>query len=74
MNASYLYILSSGRNRTLYIGATNNLIRRVWEHKSKFVKGFTSQYGVDKLVYYEEYQDITMSIQREKRKSRWVPR
>ena len=74
MNASYVYILSSGRNGTLYIGVTNNLIRRVWEHKSKFVKGFTSQYGVDKLVYYEEYQDITMSIQREKRKSRWVPR
>ena len=58
MCASYVYILSSGRNGTLYIGITNDLVRRVWEHKAKIVKGFTSQYRVDKLVYYEEHQDI----------------
>ena len=72
MNATYVYILSSGRNGTLYIGVTNNLVRRVWEHKTKLVQGFTSQYGVDKLVYYEEYQDITMAIQREKRLKEWL--
>jgi putative endonuclease len=72
MNATYVYILSSGRNGTLYIGVTNNLVRRVWEHKTKLVQGVTSQYGVDKLVYYEEYQDITMAIQQEKRLKEWL--
>ena len=72
MNASYVYILSSGRNGTLYTGVTNNLVRRVWEHKSKLAKGFTLQYDVDKLVYYEEYQDIIMAIQREKRLKKWL--
>ena len=71
MNASYVYILSSVRNGTLYTGVTNNLVRRVWEHKAKLVKGFTSRYGVDKLVYYEEYPDIIMAIQREKRLKEW---
>ena len=72
MWASYVYILSSGRNGTLYIGITNDLVRRVWEHKAKIVKGFTSQYRVDKLVYYEEHQDITMAIQREKLLKKWL--
>ena len=70
MKAAYVYILSSDRNGTLYIGVTNNLVRRVWEHKTKIVQGFTSQYAVDNLVYYE-YQDITMAIQREKRLKEW---
>jgi putative endonuclease len=72
MNTSYVYILSSGRNGTLYTGITNNLVRRVWEHKAKLVQGFTSQYKIDKLVYYEEYQDITMAIQREKHLKKWL--
>ena len=71
MNASYVYILASRRNGTLYIGVTTNLIRRVWEHKNKLVKGFTSQYNVDNLVYYEQYQDSCHAIQREKRLKEW---
>ncbi len=71
MKMSYVYILSSGRNGTLYIGVTNNLVKRVWEHKTKLVYGFTSQHKVNKLVYYEEYQDITVAIQREKRLKEW---
>jgi len=51
----FVYILASQRNGTLYIGVTNDLIRRMTEHKGKLVPGFTRKYGVDKLVYFEEY-------------------
>ncbi|HSW93815.1 MAG TPA: GIY-YIG nuclease family protein [Gammaproteobacteria bacterium] len=71
MNTSYVYILSSCRNGTIYIGVTNHLMRRVFEHKAKMVRGFTAQYGVDKLVYYEEHQEISTAIQREKRLKEW---
>ncbi len=54
------------RNGTLYTGVTNNLIRRVWEHKSKTAEGFTKKYSIDKLGYYETYTDITDAIRREK--------
>jgi len=70
--ASYVYILSSGRNGTLYIGVTNNLINRILQHKTKLVQGFTAQYSVDKLIYYEEYDDIAIAIQREKRLKSWL--
>ena len=63
----YVYILSNKRNGTLYIGVTSNLIKRVWEHKNKLVEGFTEKYGVDKLVYYEQFQDAEYAIRREKR-------
>jgi len=63
----YVYILASKRNGTLYIGVTSNLIKRVWEHKNKGVKGFTGQYDVDKLVFYEQYRDPVNAIRREKR-------
>ena len=62
----YVYILANKRNGTLYVGITNNLIRRVSEHKSKLIKGFTSKYNVDKLVYYEVYDDSYNAISREK--------
>ena len=62
----YVYILANKRNGTLYVGITNNLIRRVSEHKSKLIKGFTSKYNVDKLVYYEVYDDSYNAINREK--------
>jgi putative endonuclease len=59
MTRSYfVYILASRRNGTLYIGVTSDLIRRISEHKGKFVAGFTRKYGVDKLVYFEEYASI----------------
>ena len=62
----YVYILANKRNGTLYVGITNNLIRRISEHKSKLIKGFTSKYNVDKLVYYEVYDDSYNAINREK--------
>ena len=68
MNAKkgYVYILFSKRNGTLYIGVTSNLVKRVYEHKTKQVEGFTQKYCVDKLAYYEIYDDITEAIIREK--------
>lgn len=63
----YVYVLASRRNGTLYIGVTSDLIKRIWEHKSKLVEGFTSRYGVDKLVYYEIFEDPENAIRREKR-------
>jgi putative endonuclease len=63
----YVYILASKRNGTLYTGITSDLIRRVWEHKEKIIEGFTKQYSVENLVYFEQYQDPENAIKREKR-------
>lgn len=63
----YTYILASGKNGTLYIGITSDLIKRAWEHKEKLVEGFTKKYGVAKLVYYEIYSDPENAIKREQR-------
>ena len=63
---SYVYILFNSKNGTLYTGVTNDLVRRVWEHKNKTAEGFTKKYNVDKLGYYETYADISDAIQREK--------
>ena len=62
-----VYILASRKNGTLYIGITSNLVKRIWEHKEKVVKGFSSKYGVDRLVYYEIFDDPENAIKREKR-------
>ena len=67
----YVYILASGRNGTLYVGVTNNLARRVTEHKSGAVPGFTRQYGVDQLVYFEEYASVLEAREREYKMKRW---
>lgn len=67
----YVYILASKRNGTLYIGVTSNLVRRVWEHRSDVVDGFTKKYGVHRLVYYEQTESIEAAIQREKRLKKW---
>jgi len=63
---SYIYILFNKRNGTLYTGVTSDLKKRVYEHKNKLIEGFTSKYDVDKLGYYEEYNDIKNAIEREK--------
>jgi putative endonuclease len=67
----YVYILASRIGGTLYIGVTNDLVRRVYEHKSDAVDGFTKKYGVKRLVYYEQYDDIENAIRREKRLKKW---
>ena len=67
----YVYILASKRNGTLYIGVTNNLLKRVYEHKCGLVKGFTKKYNVHALVYYEAVSDIESAIEREKRLKKW---
>ncbi|MCJ7826209.1 GIY-YIG nuclease family protein [Patescibacteria group bacterium] len=63
----FVYILTNSTNRVLYIGVTNNLIRRIYEHKQNAISGFTAQYHLHKLVYFEIYNDIKEAIQREKR-------
>jgi putative endonuclease len=67
----YIYILASGRNGTLYVGITNDLIRRVYEHRNDIIGGFTKQYRVHNLVYFEIYDDVREAIGREKRLKRW---
>ena len=63
---AYVYILFSKKRGTLYTGVTSDIKKRVFEHKQKVVDGFTSKYNVDKLGYYEEYNDIKKAIEREK--------
>jgi putative endonuclease len=67
----YVYILASRRNGTLYVGVTNHLARRIGEHKMRTVPGFTRQYGVDKLVYFEEHTSILAAREREHQMKRW---
>jgi putative endonuclease len=67
----YIYILASQKNGTLYIGVTNDLERRVLEHKQKINEGFTSKYDVNRLVYFESFQYINDPILREKRLKKW---
>ncbi len=67
----YVYLLASGKHRTLYLGVTNDLIRRVYEHKTKATRGFTSRYGVDRLVWFEVYDDAVAAITREKEIKKW---
>ena len=68
---SYVYIMAS-RTKTLYIGVTNDIERRAWEHKSRTLVGFTSRYNIDRLVYYEDYESIQDAIQREKQLKGWL--
>jgi len=69
--AYYVYILASKRNGTLYIGFTNNLARRVFEHRNDMIEGFTKNYGVHRLVYYEVFGEASAAITREKRLKKW---
>ena len=69
--AYYVYLLASDKYGTLYLGVTNDIIRRVYEHKSKAVAGFTKRYAVDKLVWFEIYDDPISAIAREKELKKW---
>ncbi|TPQ41234.1 excinuclease ABC subunit C [Bradyrhizobium guangdongense] len=67
----FVYILASKRNGTLYVGVTNDLVRRIAEHKAKLIPGFTRQYGVTLLVYFETYESILEARAREHSLKRW---
>ena len=67
----YVYLLASRKHGTLYLGVTNDLVRRVSDHKSKAAPGFTSRYGVDRLVWFECHDDATNAISREKEIKKW---
>jgi putative endonuclease len=71
MAAYFVYILSNRRDGTLYVGVTNDLVRRVYEHRDGLVPGFTRRYGVKQLVYFEIYDDPRSAIQREKNLKHW---
>jgi putative endonuclease len=67
----YVYILASRKHGTLYLGMTNDLVRRVHQHKSKVGSGFSSRFGVDRLVWFECYDDPVSAINREKELKKW---
>jgi len=71
VKASYVYILASKKNGTLYIGVTSDLVKRVYEHKHDLVAGFTRKYEVHQLVWSEEHGDIRAAFQREKQIKKW---
>ena len=67
----YVYLLTNWNNKVMYIGITNNLERRIYEHKNKLIQGFTKKYNLNKLVYYEETNDVNAAIAREKEIKKW---
>ena len=67
----FVYILASQRNGTLYVGVTNDLVRRIYEHREKLIEGFTSQYNVTRLVWFDQTASIEEAIAHEKRLKRW---
>jgi len=67
----YVYLLTNWNNKVMYVGMTNNLERRLFEHKNKMVDGFTKKYNVNKLVYFEETSDVHVAIAREKEIKKW---
>ena len=71
MRTYFVYILASRRNGTLYVGVTNDLLRRTFEHRDETLKGFTQRYGVGMLVYYESYDDVRLALQRERNIKHW---
>jgi putative endonuclease len=67
----YVYLLASHRNGTLYIGITSDLVKRIWQHKNEVAEGYTKEYQVKRLVYFETYKDVNEAIVREKRLKHW---
>jgi putative endonuclease len=70
-NMYYVYMLASGKHGTLYVGVTRHLLCRTYQHKEKVIAGFTSRYGVDRLVWFEQYDDVLNAIAREKQLKKW---
>jgi len=74
MKSYFVYILTNRYNTVLYIGVTNDLQKRVWEHKNKLVDGFSKKYNLTKLVYFEEFANVEEAIAAEKKLKGWVRR
>ena len=71
MGSYYVYLMTNWNNKVMYLGVTNDLERRVYEHKNKLIKGFTDKYNVNKLVYFEDTSDVVAAITREKEIKKW---
>ena len=71
MSGGYVYILASAPNGVLYVGVTNDLVRRIYEHRNGLVAGFTKKYSIKRLVYFEHYEEIQAAIQREHNMKHW---
>jgi len=71
VNGYFVYMMASQRNGTLYIGVSSDLVKRVWQHKTGAIEGFTKEYGVHLLVYYEAHDEIEQAIKREKTLKKW---
>jgi putative endonuclease len=74
MSGGWVYIMTNRPNGTLYVGVTNDLLRRVWEHREGLFEGFTKRHGLTRLVYFEEYEHISAAIQREQNMKHWSRR
>ena len=71
MKGGWVYIMTNRPNGTLYVGVTNDIVRRTYEHRTGAVAGFTKRYGLHRLVYFEQHEDIRSAIQREKNVKEW---
>ena len=71
MTAGYIYIMASGRNGTLYIGVTSDLVKRAWEHRNGVIAGFTREHGCKLLVWYEVHEDLQQARLRELQMKKW---
>lgn len=71
MKKGFVYMMSNKKDGVLYIGVTSDIVKRIYEHKNGFVDGFTKQYNLKNLVYYEVYDDITEAVKREKQLKNW---
>jgi len=67
----WVYITASGRNGTLYVGVTSDLVKRIWQHKNRVFEGFTTEYGVDQLMWFEQHTNAEAAITREKQLKKW---
>jgi len=71
MKQPSVYIITNDRNTTLYIGVTSNLVQRIYQHKNKLIEGFSANYNLHKLIYFEQFNDMHNAILREKRLKKW---
>ena len=71
MNKNYYVYIATNKSNTLYTGVTNNPVRRMWQHRKKYIDGFTKKYNINKLIYLEEYSDIRLALEREKQIKSW---